>query len=71
MHDGVIEFAVLSKSHAFKRLLVQPIHIRMGVARVSSSTIDLPPIHLPQVGNDIDIGFGDITSDIRIQYLGV
>jgi hypothetical protein len=40
---------VLRASNPLKILIVEPIHIRVGIPRVPSSAIDLPPVHDPEI----------------------
>jgi hypothetical protein len=40
---------MLRASNALEILIIEPIHIRMGIPRVASSAIDLPTIHDPEI----------------------
>ena len=57
-------------SHALKILIVEPIHIRVGIPRVPSSAIDLPTVHDPEIRNDINIVLRNIGGDVRVHKLG-
>jgi hypothetical protein len=61
---------MLRASDALEILIVEPIHIRMGIPRVPSSAIDLPTVHDPEVRDDINIGLRNIGGDVRVHKLG-
>jgi hypothetical protein len=41
-------------------LIVEPIDIRMGVPRIAAPSVDLTPVHRPEVRHHINISFRDV-----------
>lgn len=63
---GIVK-RMLRAAHTLKIFVVEPIHIRMGVAWVSGSAIDVTTIHRPEVRDDVNVSFCDVRGDVRIE----
>jgi hypothetical protein len=70
VHVPVIKQVVLCQPYAVKILVVQPVHIGVGIRRVPTAAIDFAPIHGPQVRDHVIVVFGNVGGD-RIDYLAV
>jgi hypothetical protein len=62
----MIREVMLYAAHTLEAIVVEPKHIRMVVAHVSGASVHLAPIHLPGVGNDIQIVLRDVGGDIGV-----
>jgi hypothetical protein len=64
---AVVREVVLGASDPLKVLVVEPVHIRMGIAWIPGAAIDIPTVHGPEVGDNIQICFCDPRRDIGIE----
>jgi hypothetical protein len=56
----MIIVAVFHQTHSVKVLIVQPVHICVGIVRITCSTVDLTTFHHPQIRDYINIMLSDI-----------
>jgi hypothetical protein len=62
--------AVLTQTHTLQSVGIQPIHIRMGIARIPAAPVDFATINGPQIGHDIEICLGNVRTYIAIDKAG-
>jgi hypothetical protein len=61
---------MLCQPYAVKVLVVQPVHIGVGIRRVPATAIDFTPIHGPQVRDHVIVVLGNVGRD-RVDHLAV
>jgi hypothetical protein len=66
-HIGWVVQGMLRAANALKVFVIEPVDVRMGIAWVTGSAIDIPSVHRPEVGDNINVGFRDIRGDICIE----
>ena len=57
---------VLRTAHALEVFVIEPIHIRMRVPRIASSSVDVPSVHRPKVGDDVNVRFRDVWGNVAV-----
>ena len=68
---SVVSTIVLRASNSLKVFVIQPIHICVSVPRVARSTIHIASVHRPEIRNDVNVIFCDISGYIVIHELGI
>jgi hypothetical protein len=64
---AMIRETVFGAPHSLKVLVIEPVHVRMGIARIPRATIDIPTVHRPEIGDDIHISFCNAWRDIGVE----
>ena len=64
---AVVGEAVFRAPDSLEILVVEPIDIGMGIAWIPRAAIDIPTVHGPEVGDNIQICFCDPRRDIGIE----
>jgi hypothetical protein len=59
--------AVLRAADPLEIFVVEPIDVRMGIARIPGPTIDIPSVHRPEIGDDIYICFCNPGRDVCVE----
>jgi hypothetical protein len=58
---------VLGASDPLKVLVIEPVHVGMGIARIPRPAIDIPSVHRPEIGDNIQIIFCNPRRDIGVE----
>ena len=61
---------MLGASNPLKVLVIEPVHIRMGIPRIARSPIHVTPVHRPDIGHDINVSLRDVRGDIPVDESG-
>jgi hypothetical protein len=61
---------MLGAPDALEILIIEPIDIRVSIPRIATSAIDLPTIHDPEIGDNVDIILRNVRRDVRVDKLG-
>lgn len=64
---AVVREVVLRAPDPLEVLVVKPIHVRMGIPRIPRPAIDIPSIHGPEVGDNIQVVFCNPRRDIGVE----
>ena len=64
---AVVREVVLGASDPLEILVIEPVDIGMGIAWIPGAAIDIPTVHGPEVGDNIQICFCDPRGDIGIE----
>jgi hypothetical protein len=64
---AVVREVVLGASDPLKVLVIEPVHMRMGIARIPRPAIDVPAVHRPEIGDNIQVVFCNPRRDICVE----
>jgi hypothetical protein len=67
---GLVLEGVLGQPHTIEVFGIEPVHIRMGILWVTRPPIHFMTINRPEIGHDIEIVLGNITSSVGIEDPG-
>jgi hypothetical protein len=64
---AVVREVVLGASDPLKVFVIEPVHVRMGIAGIPRPAIDIPSVHGPEVGDNIQVVFCNPRRDIGVE----
>jgi hypothetical protein len=67
---GLVRERVLGQPDTIEIFGVEPVHIRMGILRVTRPPIYFMTINCPEIGHNIEIVLSNITSSVGIEDPG-
>jgi hypothetical protein len=64
---AMVRKTVLGAPDPLEVLVVEPVDVRMGIARIPGAAIDIPTVHRPEIRDDIHICFRNPRRDVCVE----